>query len=320
MFPAAYSLLFLRFVFDWLSMPDEECTEASDDKKATFNFSSPSEFKQARLRELEIRFKTKDGDASYRDAGVPTEADLVKKVRKEVLSMARTVAANTPDVTVAGKRSGDVHFDPESELKKRKKSRKIQNPKIMALESGHLNFRQLQVQREWGSLWYHEQFPTERIIQDNPYLLPSSEELVIEPLQSRWFEHRLPHHTNFNRFTRANDQHPLGNHVTPLNLSQSMMASNKITLRALLSSGSCNSSLTSLPMTMAASRSQNTSFSCRGRINPFVSNQTSWDEIPTSTSYGRSPAYLAILRQILGPSCRHFIDSNGVSAESRLPF
>ncbi len=317
----------LRFVFDWLNMSDEECIDASDEKKATFNFPFPSDFKQARSRELKIRFKAKDSDASFQAAGVPNVADLVKKVRKEVLSMARTVAVNTPDVMVAGKRSGDVHFDPKSDVKKRKTSRKNQNPNTLASASGqsptishYLNLRQLEIQQGRVSLWNHDQVPTHAIIQNNPFLLPNIEEVAHESLRSRWVEHGLPHNTNFSHFVRANNQHHLGNLAIPLDLTQSM-ASDKIALLALLSSGSSNSSLAPQSTTMAVNPwllSQSTSFVSHGHINPFVSNLTSCDKIPTSTAYaGRSPGCLAILCQIFGPPCHHFLDSNGVSTESR---
>mmetsp|Transcript_11793 Transcript_11793/g.22226 ORF Transcript_11793/g.22226 Transcript_11793/m.22226 type:complete len:362 (+) Transcript_11793:451-1536(+) len=310
-------------------MSDEECSGAIKEEKATFNFSSPSDFKQARSRELKIRFQAKDSNASFQDAGVPTEGDLVMKVRKEVLSMARMVAANTPDVPVAGKRSGDVHFDPDSEVKKRKKSRKIHQP----LERGepptrplNLIFRQFQIQEGREFLRNNDQVPTETIIDNNPYLAQSILRSANVQLRSREMEHGLPYDSNFNSLARAAHQQRVGNHVAPLNLAQSI-ASNEITLRALAVSSSVNSSLKPQSMTMAANPwlsnaplSQSTYFASRGTSNPFVSNAASFDRMPSSTSYGRSSSYLALLRQILGPSYHHFLDVNGASSELRLSF
>ena len=145
----AFKIEQTKFLFDWFDLSDEECTRESIGER--INFSCPSDFRAARIKELELRLTTKvDVATVIGDTGVAvTEPDLMKKVRKEVLTMAKSVAAITPDVSLGGKRAGEIQFDPRSEVKKRKKSRKsLEAPDAQRKKTTHFPRPQEALSRE----------------------------------------------------------------------------------------------------------------------------------------------------------------------------
>jgi hypothetical protein len=117
-----------NFVFNWLSYPDEAMMEVESPER--MNFTCPSDYRRKRSEELASRLLMSPQEPidaeGLKGLGIISEADLVAKVRKEVISIAKLAAAICPVQRIFGKRACDLTFDelPEVELKSRKRSRK----------------------------------------------------------------------------------------------------------------------------------------------------------------------------------------------------
>lgn len=113
-----------NFVFNWLSYPDDAMMEVESPER--MNFTCPSNYRAKRSEELASRLIASSQDQNVKDIGIISEADLVAKVRKEIVSIAKLAAAICPVQKMFGKRACDLMFDelPEVEVRSRKRSRK----------------------------------------------------------------------------------------------------------------------------------------------------------------------------------------------------
>lgn len=113
-----------NFVFNWLTYPDDAMMEVESPER--MNFTCPSNYRAKRSEELASRLIASPQDQNVKDVGIISEADLVAKVRKEIVSIAKLAAAICPVQKMFGKRACDLMFDelPEVEVRSRKRSRK----------------------------------------------------------------------------------------------------------------------------------------------------------------------------------------------------
>lgn len=115
-----------NFVFNWLSYPDDAMMEVESPER--MNFTCPSNYRAKRSEELASRLlmASSQDQNDGKDIGIISEADLVAKVRKEIVSIAKLAAAICPVQKMFGKRACDLTFDelPEVEVRSRKRSRK----------------------------------------------------------------------------------------------------------------------------------------------------------------------------------------------------
>ncbi|KAL3791611.1 hypothetical protein HJC23_012201 [Cyclotella cryptica] len=114
-----------KYVFDWLDLSDNMMKES--DALERLNFLTPSLFREARAKEISSRFQTEDENK----CSFSTESLLKQKVRKEVLSVAKTAASSNPNVTILGKRAREFDFGPVSprtEIKSRRKTKTKKTP------------------------------------------------------------------------------------------------------------------------------------------------------------------------------------------------
>ncbi|KAK1734762.1 hypothetical protein QTG54_014635 [Skeletonema marinoi] len=112
-----------NFVFNWLTYPDEAMMEVESPER--MNFTCPSNYRAKRSEELASRLLAQNGEA-LKEIGIISEADLVAKVRKEIISISKLAAAICPVQKMFGRRACDLMFDelPEVEVRSRKRSRK----------------------------------------------------------------------------------------------------------------------------------------------------------------------------------------------------
>mmetsp|Transcript_8134 Transcript_8134/g.13394 ORF Transcript_8134/g.13394 Transcript_8134/m.13394 type:complete len:990 (-) Transcript_8134:52-3021(-) len=116
-----------NFVFNWLTYPDEAMMEVESPER--MNFTCPSNYRAKRSEELASRLLASTQEQNVeglQEIGIISEADLVAKVRKEIISIAKLAAAICPVQKIFGKRACDLTFDelPEVEVRSRKRSRK----------------------------------------------------------------------------------------------------------------------------------------------------------------------------------------------------
>lgn len=117
-YPLTAELEGASYVFDWLSLPEDEKTTDITDR---LNFHAPLDFREARKEELARRLLNPNDDS-----GIITETELAQRVRKEVFVMAKLAVASTPDVYVCGKRASDYDCGTKTvnpDARKRKKSK-----------------------------------------------------------------------------------------------------------------------------------------------------------------------------------------------------
>ena len=80
-----------NFVFNWLSYPDEAMMEVESPER--MNFTCPSNYRAKRSEELASRLLRSPQELinaeCLRGLGIISEADLVAKVRKEIISIAK---------------------------------------------------------------------------------------------------------------------------------------------------------------------------------------------------------------------------------------
>lgn len=113
-----------KYVFDWLDLSDDGMKES--DALERLNFLTPSLFREARAREISSRYqKENENKCSF-----STESLLKQKVRKEVLSVAKTAASSNPNISILGKRAREFDFgplSPRTEIKSRRKTKPKKN-------------------------------------------------------------------------------------------------------------------------------------------------------------------------------------------------
>ena len=115
-----------NFIFNWLTYSDDDMMDVEAPER--MNFTCPSNYREKRSEELAARLMAKSQEQS--DEGLKemilSEAVLVAKVRKEIISIAKLAAAICPVQMLFGKRACDLLFDelPEVEVRNRKRSRK----------------------------------------------------------------------------------------------------------------------------------------------------------------------------------------------------
>lgn len=117
-----------NFVFNWLGYPDNAMMEVESPER--MNFLCPSDYRKKRAEELASRLLTQSPEPidaeGLKKLGIISEEDLVAKVRKEVISIAKLAAVICPVQRMFGKRACDLTFDelPEVEVRSRKRTRK----------------------------------------------------------------------------------------------------------------------------------------------------------------------------------------------------
>ncbi len=113
-----------NFVFNWLTYSDDAMLEVESPER--MNFTCPSNYRAKRSEELASRLMASSQEQNDKDIGIISETDLVAKVRKEIISIAKLAAAICPLQKMFGKRACDLTFDelPEVEVRSRKRSRK----------------------------------------------------------------------------------------------------------------------------------------------------------------------------------------------------
>lgn len=115
-----------KYVFDWLDFSDDGMKES--DALERLNFLTPTLFREARAKEIAARFQSEDENK----CSFSTESLLKQKVRKEVLSVAKTAATSNPNISILGKRARDFDFGPLSPRTEIKSRRKTKSKKTVA--------------------------------------------------------------------------------------------------------------------------------------------------------------------------------------------
>ena len=117
-----------KFVFNWLDYEDEGMLAVETPER--MNFTCPSDYRGKRSKELALRRSASSLDDKKDEGGkkmdILSEEEVVAKVRKEIVSIAKLAAVICPDQKIFGKRASELMFDelPEVDMRSRKKSRK----------------------------------------------------------------------------------------------------------------------------------------------------------------------------------------------------
>ena len=118
-----------KFVFNWLDYADEAMLPVETPER--MNFTCPSDYRGKRSKELSLRRSASSLDDKKDEGGkkmdILSEEEVVAKVRKEIVSIAKLAAVICPDQKIFGKRASELMFDelPEVDMRSRKKSRKL---------------------------------------------------------------------------------------------------------------------------------------------------------------------------------------------------
>lgn len=150
-----------KFVFNWLSYSDEAMLAVESPKR--MNFACPSEFRKKRSEELASRLLTSSQEQSdakgRKKTGIPSEEDIVAKIHKDIVSIAKLAAAICPDhLKIFGKRASEFTFDelPDIDAKNRKRSKKLSREMMGQLQhqqqpfvtASHIPFEQMLFQQQ----------------------------------------------------------------------------------------------------------------------------------------------------------------------------
>ena len=152
-----------KFVFNWLDYEDEAMLSVENPER--MNFTCPSDYRGKRSKELALRRSASPLD-DKKDEGrkkmdILSEEEVVAKVRKEIVSIAKLAAAICPDQKIFGKRASELMFDdlPEVDMRSRKKSRKLslqdarqqqqqQQQQMLSGTASNITLEQLLLQRQ----------------------------------------------------------------------------------------------------------------------------------------------------------------------------
>ena len=111
-----------KFVFNWLDYKDEGMLAVETPER--MNFTCPSDYRGKRSKELALRRSASSLDDKKDEGGkkmdILSEEEVVAKVRKEIVSIAKLAAVICPDQKIFGKRASELMFDELPEVEQRK--------------------------------------------------------------------------------------------------------------------------------------------------------------------------------------------------------
>jgi hypothetical protein len=151
-----------KFVFNWLDYADEAMLAVETPER--MNFTCPSDYRGKRSKELALRRSASSLDDKKDEGGkkmdILSEEEVVAKVRKEIVSIAKLAAVICPDQKIFGKRASELMFDelPEVDMRSRKKSRKLslqgagqqqqQQQQMLSGTASNITLEQMLLQRQ----------------------------------------------------------------------------------------------------------------------------------------------------------------------------